>query len=811
MSTNIFSVSGSISERSGEEVVPAGMGVEPIKNDFYSSVSSGMSEPLGSIDDVGIDPRRTFNNLTVSEDSEEISGDLYNSSVEYNEQLGQQIAQDLIVRNSNNVDFQRQKAIGKEGDWLVLGFLGGLITECENERKIYLTGNLHDYAKNAIKYVYTQGNDDDKKAVSNTIKEIMRSGGRIVRNYDMFLQLLKYQAYNITDYGRPGKMKIILPDSGGVADINNNVPLYQLVAKISQLRAALQKVTLRETSTIFSASDSFLMMAQSLESRGIKARAAELAQCQAAMQKQIMDQSMVKNQLIETENQLKLAYGEYSSVLKSKQALENQYAVVLSDLDSTKKSLKFEQAVTNSFNSLVEKIKETYGGLVEAENKNFELIRTKMDKMQELYNTLTTSNNSLSVSCEGYKNSIEGLEKSYNGLCSMVETMNAVVNSVSANVSYIVGLPDSVSEISGKISSLQETINAINNKIGEENIPGTIAHSIASIESSFATTEKLDTVENNIKTIINDLQSNLVNAIDRKTFNVDLSKIQAPQYVKPSLNDYLPIVEGVIGAIDPRKEGFATKKEIEQMLINNGKVLVDEIIKAVNNSSVVTKEQLNKLTIALNAVSQREVPGFKKEVSDDMIKLLEKLGTIESSLSSISSAVAVMAAPGGQGPPRRDGPPPGNYIADVVNDGAEAGERALSVRMALEMRSQSEAIGAKIASILARQLPAIIGAPIKIAEVPIEWFQSRYHLPSIATREEVFRKWVPWIMNKSRSVHTPISQRQHGMVEVRGKDKDPFVDPSFAAKEVKRRSVARQNRIVKRRKKDAESFFSMLF
>lgn len=185
--------------------------------------------------------------------------------------------------------------------------------------------------------------------------------------------------------------------------------------------------------------------------------------------------------------------------------------------------------------------------------------------------------------------------------------------------------------------------------------------------------------------------------------------------------------------------------------------------------------------------------------------LLEKIGTIEKTVSSLSSSVATLA----NAPPP---PPPQVVVAPgAVNEGAAASEQRLSVATMMEIQRQVATIGETIATILSKRLPAIVAAPTKTAEVPIEWFQTRYHLPSIATRDEVFRKWVPWIMNKSRSVHTPISQRQHGMVEVRGKDKDPFVDPSYAVKEVKRRSVARQDRIVKRRKKDAGSFFSMLF
>ena len=185
--------------------------------------------------------------------------------------------------------------------------------------------------------------------------------------------------------------------------------------------------------------------------------------------------------------------------------------------------------------------------------------------------------------------------------------------------------------------------------------------------------------------------------------------------------------------------------------------------------------------------------------------LLEKIGSIEKSVSSLSSSVATLAS----APPP---PPPQVVLAPgAVNEGAAASEQRLSVKTMMEIQRQVATIGETIATILSKRLPAIVAAPVRTAEVPIEWFQTRYHLPSIATREEVFRKWVPWIMNKSRSVHTPISQRHHGMVEVRGKDKDPFVDPTYAAKEVKRRSVARQDRIVKRRKKDAGSFFSMLF
>lgn len=799
------------------------------ENKFFSSVySSGEAPELPDENDVGVDTGRTFNNYSVSEDSEDdigggdggndVGGALIKIEDLNNELVAVQAQKDLLnVHPEFQADFNKASASGQGGRFIAMSILMTLLKECESERQMYSKGNLSEYAKQAYSYVERVGDANAKDALYRTTKVIFQSGGRIMRNYDMFMELLRYEIAKIRDGNTVGPMKITLPSGGGTVVIKKTTSFPLLTSRIMALRDALKRVTASEVCDILTASNSFIMMAQSVQTGELLKYTTQLREQQENMRRQIMDQNSMKNFIEKLQNQLNYGYNQYDMLYKNKKELEIQHSSILRELDLAKQSLQYKQTTIDSFNGLIKKIEDTYGALSNAENTKNEEIRTSLEELKGKYESLVASNKSISESCGEYKDSLAKLTGNYAALNGLVSTINSTLGSVSIQTASMKGVSTELENLTSAVSGLKTTIEAVQKKIDEENVPGVIADSISKLESAFASQEKTKDQSENIEKIVKDLQSSLIDAIDKKTLKVDLSKVNFQDYIKPTFQEYVPIISNAVsGRIIPEIEKIATKEEVEKMIIENGKVYADAIIKEVANSSANTQKQLSNVTEILNAFSTITFPSINdamlrntsllsEKLDKNTRALLEKIGTIEKTVSSLSSSVATLAS----APPP---PPPQVVLAPgAVNEGVAASEQRLSVKTMMEIQRQVATIGETIATILSKRLPAIVAAPVKTAEVPIEWFQTRYHLPSIATREEVFRKWVPWIMNKSRSVHTPISQRHHGMVEVRGKDKDPFVDPTYAVKEVKRRSVARQDRIVKRRKKDAGSFFSMLF
>lgn len=799
------------------------------ENKFFNSVySSGDAPALGDMDDMGVDTGRTFNNYSVSEDSEDdisgggggndIGGALVAVKDLNNTDIAVQAQKDLLSAHPElQANFDKASLNGQGPKFIAMSILATLLKECELERQMYSKGNLSDYAKQAYSYVQQVGDANAKDALYRTTRVIFQSGGRIMRNYDMFMELLKYEINEIGERNRMGPMKITLPGGGGTVVIKKTTSYPLLTSRIMALRNALQRVTASEVCDILTASNSFIMMAQSVQTGKLIEYTAQLREQQENMRRQIMDQNSMKNFIEKLQNQLNYGYNQYDMLYKNKKELEIQHSSILKELELAKQSLDYKQKTVESFNGLIKKIEDTYGALSNAENTKNEEIRTSLEELKGKYENLVASNKSISESCGEYKDSLAKLTGNYAALNGLVSTINSTLGTVNIQTASMKGVSTELENLTSAVSSLKTTIESVKKKIDEENVPGVIADSISKLEKAFASQEKTKDQSENIQKIVKDLQGSLIDAIDKKTLKVDLSKVNFVDYIKPTFQDYVPIIsEAVSGKIAPEIEKIATKEEVEKMIIENGKIYADIIIKEVASSSATTQKQLNDVNGILNAFSTITFPS----INDAMLKntsflsekldkntrsLLEKIDTIEKTVSSLSSSVATLAS----APP----PPPSQVVlaSGGVNEGAAASEQRLSVKTMMEIQRQVATIGETIATILSKRLPAIVAAPVKTAEVPIEWFQTRYHLPSIATRDEVFRKWVPWIMNKSRSVHTPISQRHHGMVEIRGKDKDPFVDPTYAVKEVKRRSVARQDRIVKRRKKDANSFFSMLF
>ena len=828
MSVDLSAGLGSFYDTSADDIEIEGNLEE---NKFFSSVySSGDAPELPDENDVGVDTARTFNNYSVSEDSEDdisgggggddVGGALVKVEDLNNELVATQAQNDLLSAQPQlQDDFNAASASGQGGRFIAMSILMTLLKECESERQIYSKGNLSEYAKQAYSYVERVGDANAKEALYKTTKVIFQSGGRIMRNYDMFIELLRYEITKIRGENRVGPMKITLPNGGGTVMIRKTTTYPMLTSRIMALRDALKRVTASEVCDILSASNSFIMMAQSVQTGELIKYTTQLREQQEVMRRQIMDQDSMRNFIEKLQNQLNYGYQQYDTLYKNKKTLEIQHSSILRELDTAKQSLQNKEQTIKSFNELIKKIEDTYGALSNAENTKNEEIRTSLEQLKEKYENLVSSNNSIVESCEGYKKSLAEMTGNYTALNGLVTTINSTLGSISIQTASMKGVSTELENLTSAVSSLKTTIEAVKKKIDEENVPGVIADSISKLETAFASKENPKDRTENINKIVKDLQTSLIEAIDKKTLKVDLSKVKFEEYIKPTFQEYVPIIsDAVSGRIMPEIEKIATKEEVGKMIIENGKIYANAIIKEVADSSTTTQKQLSNVTEILNAFSKVTFPSINETMlkntsllSEKLDKntraLLEKIGAIEKTVSSLSSSVVTLAS----APPP---PPPSiQFVAapGAVNEGAAASEQRLSVKTMMEIQRQVATIGEIIATILAKKLPTVINAPAKIAEVPIEWFQIRYHLPSIATREEVFRKWVPWIMNKSRSVHTPISQRQHGMVEVRGKDKDPFVDPSYAAKEVKRRSVARQDRIVKRRKKDAESFFSMLF
>ena len=826
MSVDLSAGLGSFFDSSADDLVLEGNLEE---NKFFSSVySSGEAPALDDMNDVGVDTGRTFNNYSVSEDSEDdigggdggndVGGALVAVNDLNNELIAVQAQKDLLNTHPEfQADFNQASRDGQGAKFIAMSILATLLKECESERQMYSKGNLSEYAKQAYSYVERVGDANAKDALYRTTRVIFQSGGRIMRNYDMFMELLRYEINKIGKQNVIGPMKITLPSGGGTVVIKKSTSFPMLTSRIMALREALKRVTASEISDILTASNSFIMMAQSVQTGELIKYTTQLREQQENMRRQIMDQNSMKNMIEKLQNQLNYGYNQYDMLYKNKKELEIQHSSILRELDLAKQSLQYKKTTIDSFNGLIKKIEDTYGALSNAENTKNEEIRTSLEELKGKYESLVASNKSISESCGEYKDSLAKLTGNYAALNGLVSTINSTLGSVSIQTASMKGVPTELENLTSAISSLKTTIDAVQKKIDEENVPGVIADSISKLETAFASQEKTKDQSENIQKIVKDLQSSLIDAIDKKTLKVDLSKVNFQDYIKPTFQEYVPIIsEAVSGKIIPEIEKIATKEEVGKMIIENGKVYADAIIKEVANSSAATQKQLSNVTEILNAFSTITFPSINdamlrntsllsEKLDKNTRSLLEKIDTIEKTVSSLSSSVATLAS----APPP---PPPQVVLAPgAVNEGAAASEQRLSVKTMMEIQRQVATIGETIATILSKRLPAIVAAPIKTAEVPIEWFQTRYHLPTIATREEVFRKWVPWIMNKSRSVHTPISQRHHGMVEVRGKDKDPFVDPTYAVKEVKRRSVARQDRIVKRRKKDAGSFFSMLF
>ena len=801
------------------------------ENKFFSSVySSGDAPEISDEGDLGVDTARTFNNYSVSEDSEDdisgggggddVGGALVKVEDLNNELIAVQVQKDLLnAQPQLQADFNAASTNGQGGRFIAMSILATLLKECESERQMYSKGNLSDYAKQAYSYVEKVGNKEAHEALYRTTRVIFQSGGRIMRNYDMFMGLLKYELTKIRGENRVGPMKITLPGGGGTVMIKKNTSYPMLTTRIMALREALKRVTASEVCDILTASNSFIMMAQSVQTGELVKYTTQLREQQEIMRRQIMDQNSMKNFIEKLQNQLNYGYQQYDMLYKNKKELEIQHSSIRKELETAKNSLQYKKDTIDSFNRLIKKMEDTYGALSTAENTKNEEIRTSLEELKGKYENLVSSNSSIADSCDGYKKSLAEITGNYTALNGLVSTINSTLGTVSIQTASMKGVSTELENLTSAVSSLKTTIESVQKKIDEENVPGVIADSISKLETAFASKENTKDQSENIQKIVNDLKGALVDAIDKKTLKVDLSKVKFEEYIKPTFQEYVPIIrDAVSGHIMPEIEKIATKEEVSKMIMENGKFYANTIIKEVSDSSATTQRQLNNVTEILKAFSTVTFPSINNSIVENTSVLSEKLdkntrdllkriGNIEKSVSSLSSSVVTLAS----APPP---PPPSiQFVAapGAVNEGAAASEQRLSVKTMMEIQRQVATIGETIASILAKKLPTVINAPAKIAEVPIEWFQIRYHLPSIATREEVFRKWVPWIMNKSRSVHTPISQRQHGMVEVRGKDKDPFVDPSYAAKEVKRRSVARQDRIVKRRKKDAESFFSMLF
>lgn len=799
------------------------------ENKFFSSVySSGDAPDLPDENDVGVDTGRTFNNYSVSEDSEDdiggdgggndVGGALVKVEDLNNELVATQAQKDLLsARPELQADFNAAASSGQGGRFIAMSILMTLLKECESERQMYSKGNLSEYAKQAYSYVERVGDANAKDALYRTTKVIFQSGGRIMRNYDMFMELLKYEINKVKNENRVGPMKITLPGGGGTVMIRKSTSYPMLTTRIMALRDALKRVTASEVCDILTASNSFIMMAQSVQTGELVKYTTQLREQQEIMRKQIMDQDSMRNFIEKLQNQLNYGYQQYDMLYKNKKELEIQHSSIRKELETAKNSLQYKQDTIDSINGLIKKMEDTYGALSNTEQAKNEEIRTSLEELKGKYENLVDSNKSIADSCEGYKKSLAEITGNYTALNGLVSTINSTLGTVSIQTASMKGVSTELESLTSAVSSLKTTIESVKKKIDEENVPGVIADSISKLETAFASKENPKGQTENIQKIVNDMKAALVDAIDKKTLKVDLSKVKFEEYIKPTFQEYVPIIrDAVSGHIMPEIEKIATKEEVSKMIIENGKIYADAIIKEVTDSSATTQRQLNNVTEILKSFSTITFPSINETIlknssllSENLDKntktLLEKIGAIEKSVSSLSSSVATLAS----APPP---PPPQVVLAPgAVNEGAAASEQRLSVKTMMEIQSQVATIGETIASILSKRLPAIVAAPVKTAEVPIEWFQTRYHLPSIATRDEVFRKWVPWIMNKSRSVHTPISQRQHGMVEVRGKDKDPFVDPTYATKEVKRRSVARQDRIVKRRKKDAGSFFSMLF
>ena len=826
MSVDLSAGLGSFFDSSADDIELEGNLEE---NKFFSSVySSGDAPALPDENDVGVDTGRTFNNYSVSEDSEDdigggdggndVGGALVAVSDLNNELIATQAQKDLLSSHPEfQADFNKASRDGQGAKFIVMSILATLLKECESERQMYSKGNLSEYAKQAYNYVKQVGDANAKDALYRTTRVIFQSGGRIMRNYDMFIELLKYEINRIGGKNEIGPMKITLPSGGGTVVIKKTTSFPMLTSRIMALREALKRVTASEICDILTASNSFIMMAQSVQTGELIKYTTQLREQQENMRRQIMDQNSMKNFIEKLQNQLNYGYNQYDMLYKNKKELEIQHSSILRELDLAKQSLQYKKTTIDSFNGLIKKIEDTYGALSNAENTKNEEIRTSLEELKGKYENLVASNKSISDSCGEYKDSLAKLTGNYAALNGLVSTINSTLGTVSIQTASMKGVSTELENLTSAVSSLKTTIEAVQKKIDEQNVPGTIADSISKLESAFASQEKTKDQSENIQKIVKDLQSSLIDAIDKKTLKVDLSKVNFQDYIKPTFQEYVPIIsDAVYDRIVPEIEKIATKEEVGKMIIENGKIYADAIIKEVAASSATTQSQLNNVTEILKAFSTITFPSINdamlrntslltEKLDKNTRSLLEKIDMIEKSVSSLSSSVATLAS----APPP---PPPQVVLAPgAVNEGAAASEQRLSVKTMMEIQRQVATIGETIATILSKRLPAIVAAPVKTAEVPIEWFQTRYHLPTLATREEVFRKWVPWIMNKSRSVHTPISQRHHGMVEVRGKDKDPFVDPTYAAKEVKRRSVARQDRIVKRRKKDAESFFSMLF
>lgn len=826
MSVDLSAGLGSFFDSSADDIELEGNLEE---NKFFSSVySSGEAPALDDMNDVAVDTGRTFNNYSVSEDSEDdigggdggndVGGALVAVNDLNNELVAVQAQKDLLSAHPEfQAEFNTASSNGQGAKFIAMSILATLLKECESERQMYSKGNLSEYAKQAYSYVERVGDANAKDALYRTTRVIFQSGGRIMRNYDMFIELLRYEINKIGRNNEIGPMKITLPGGGGTVVIKKTTSFTMLTSRIMALRNALKRVTASEICDILTASNSFIMMAQSVQTGELIKYTTQLREQQENMRRQIMDQNSMKNFIEKLQNQLNYGYNQYDMLYKNKKELEIQHSSILRELDLAKQSLQYKKDTIESFNGLVQKIEDTYGALSNAENTKNEEIRTSLEELKGKYENLVDSNKSIAATCEGYKNSLAELTGKYTALNGLITTINSTLGTVSIQTASMKGVSTELENLTSAVSSLKTTIEAVKKKIDEENVPGVIADSISKLETAFASQENTKDQSENIQKIVKDLQTSLIEAIDKKTLKVDLSKVNFQDYIKPTFQEYVPIIsEAVSGRIVPEIEKIATKEEVEKMIMENGKIYADAIIKEVANSSATTQKQLSNVTEILKAFSTITFPSmnntmtqntsFLSEKLDKNTRaLLEKIGSIEKSVSSLSSSVATLAS----APPP---PPPQVVLAPgAVNEGAAASEQRLSVKTMMEIQRQVATIGETIATILSKRLPAIVAAPVRTAEVPIEWFQTRYHLPSIATREEVFRKWVPWIMNKSRSVHTPISQRHHGMVEVRGKDKDPFVDPTYAAKEVKRRSVARQDRIVKRRKKDAGSFFSMLF
>lgn len=828
MSVDLSVGFGSFYDASADEMELEG---SLVPNKFFESVySSGDAPDISDEGEFGIDSARTFFNYSVSEDSEEDAGgdgggDVDGQLIVFKDTnfdvIAQQAKTDILNSQPNlRPGFEKASNDGvNQGAYFIArSILLTLLEECQSERQMYSKGELSAYAKSAYKYVQDVGDSEAKDALYRTTRVIFQSGGRIIRNIDMFADLLKYELSQI-DSGKVGPMKIMLPYSGGTVAIRKNTSLSDMTGRIMKLREILKRVTARETCDILTASNSFIMMAQSVQTKELIKYTGQLREQQENMRRQIMDQNSMRNFIEKLQNQLNYGYQQYDMLYKNKKELEIQHSSIIRELETAKNSLQNKKETIDSFNSLIKKMEDTYGALSNAENTKNEEIRTSLEELKGKYENLVASNKSISESCEGYKNSLAEITGKYTALNGLVTTINSTLGSISIQTASMKGVSTELESLTSAVSSLRTTIDAVKKKIDEENVPGVIADSISKLETAFASKENPKDQTENINKIVKDLQTSLIAAIDKKTLQVDLSKVKFEEYIKPTFQEYVPIISAAVSEkLFPEIEKIATKEEVGKMIIENGKFYSNAIIKEVADSSAATQKQLNNVTEILNAFSTITFPS----INDTMLKntsllsekfdkntrsLLEKIGNIEKTVSSLSSSVATLAS----APPP---PPPSvQFVAapGAVNEGAAAAEQRLSVKTMMEIQRQVATIGETIATILSKRLPAIVAAPTKTAEVPIEWFQTRYHLPSIATRDEVFRKWVPWIMNKSRSVHTPISQRHHGMVEVRGKDKDPFVDPTYAAKEVKRRSVARQDRIVKRRKKDAGSFFSMLF